>query len=89
LRIAGADPDVRCANGVMTVQLGPSHVVAALSAEFHDHLTTTDIEAGVNRIERAVKQAHHEVTVLFIKPQTAETWRSRIELLAAEQDDGR
>ena len=89
LRIAGADSDVRCANGVMTVQIGPRHVVAALSAEFHDHLTTTNIEVGVNRIERAVKEAHHEVTVLFIKPQTAETWRRRVELLAAEQDGGR
>ncbi len=88
LRIAGADPDVRTANGVVTVQLGPNHVIAALSAEFHDHLSTTQIEDCVNRVEAAVKQAHPEVTVLFVKPQTADTWRRRIAQLAAEQDDG-
>jgi divalent metal cation (Fe/Co/Zn/Cd) transporter len=88
LRIAAADPDVRCANGVLTVQMGPSQVVAALSADFHDHLNTTQIEDCVNRIEAAVKQAHPEVTVLFVKPQTAETWQSRITQLAAQQDDG-
>jgi len=87
LRIAGADADVRCANGVLTVQMGPSQVVAALSADFHDRLTTTQIEDCVNRIEAAVKHAHPEVTVLFVKPQTAETWRRRIAALAAEQDD--
>jgi cation diffusion facilitator family transporter len=88
LRIAAGDPDVRCANGVLTVQMGPAHVVAALSAEFHDRLDTTGIEQCVNRIETAVKAAHPEVVVLFIKPQTLETWQQRIAPLAAEQDDG-
>jgi cation diffusion facilitator family transporter len=87
LRIAGADPDVRCANGVLTVQMGPSQVVAALSADFHDRLNTTQIEECVNRIEAAVKHAHPEVVVLFVKPQTADTWRRRFALLAAEQDE--
>jgi cation diffusion facilitator family transporter len=88
LRIASADPDVRGANGVMTVQMGPSQVVAALSVEFHDRLSTTQIERCVSRIEAAIKQAHLDVTTLFVKPQTAETWRSRMELLAVQQDEG-
>ena len=28
LRIAGGEPDVRCANGVVTVQMGPRQVIA-------------------------------------------------------------
>jgi cation diffusion facilitator family transporter len=88
LVIVGSDPDVVSANGVVTVQLGPNQVVAALSAEFHDQLTTPQIEACVSRIEAAVKQAHPEVTALFVKPQTAETWRRRFELLSQEPDDG-
>jgi cation diffusion facilitator family transporter len=87
LRIAGDDPDVRSANGVLTVQLGPRQVVAALSAEFHDRLNTTQIEECVNRIEGAVKRAHPEVTVLFVKPQTAETWRRRVAQLAAQDEE--
>ena len=88
LRIAGGDPDVRCANGVVTVQMGPRQVIAALSAEFYDRLNTTQIEECVNRVEAAIKRAHPEVTALFVKPQTPETWRRRIERLAAHQDEG-
>lgn len=77
LTIAGADPAIRKANGVLTVQLGPDQVVAALSAEFEDRLTTPEIETCVNRIEAAIKAAHPEITTLFVKPQTAETWQAR------------
>jgi len=85
LRIAAEDPDVRTANGVLTVQMGPNQVVAALSVEFHDTLDTTQIESCVNRIEAALKHAQPDITILFVKPQTAETWRHRIELLAASE----
>ena len=73
LRIAGDDPDVLSANGVLTVQMGPSQVIAGLSAEFREGLNTTKIEQCVNRIEVAIKNAHLDVTTLFVKPQTAET----------------
>jgi cation diffusion facilitator family transporter len=87
LRIAAADRDVRHANGVLTVQLGPNHIVAALSVEFEDALGTTDIERCVNRIEAAIKRAQPDVTTLFVKPQTRATWRRRIERLADPEDD--
>ncbi len=57
--------------------LGPDQVVAALSAEFFDALTTPEIEACINRIETAVKVGHPSVSVLFVKPQTKEIWRQR------------
>ncbi len=77
LQIADADPDVRRANGVLTQQLGPESIVAALSADFHDRLSTPQIEACVLRIEHAVQRRHPDVTALFVKPQTAETWALR------------
>lgn len=77
LRIANADPAVRCANGVFTVQMGPNQVIAALSAEFHDELTTPQIEACVTRIEEALEREQPQVTVLFVKPQTQATWKAR------------
>lgn len=79
LAIAAADEGVRCANGVLTVQMGPNQVVAALSAEFEDALNTTQIEACVNRIERQATATHPEIISLFVKPQTAEVWRARRE----------
>ena len=86
MAIANSDPAVRCANGVMTVQMGPNQVVAALSAEFEDSLTTPQIEACINRIEQQAKAAHPELTALFVKPQTPETWRARIGAMADSAD---
>ncbi|MFC5570158.1 cation diffusion facilitator family transporter [Lysobacter yangpyeongensis] len=86
LRIAGDDPDVRCANGVLTRQLGPDSIVAALSADFHDRLTTPQIEECVLRIEHAVQRRHPAVMAVFIKPQTAETWARRRLRWEPEQD---
>lgn len=77
LEIAAKDQAIRSANGVLTVQLGPDQIVAALSAEFHDALNTTEIEACVNRIEITIKAAHPTVSILFVKPQTQEVWRRR------------
>ena len=68
---------MRAANGVLTMQMGPNQVVAALSAEFEDTRTTPQIEACIGRIEAAAKQKHPEVTALFVKPQTPETWLAR------------
>lgn len=77
LEIAADDPGVGHVNGVLTVQMGPHQVVAALSAEFEDRLTTPDIEQCINRIEKAVKSRHSDITSLFIKPQTTDTWQAR------------
>ena len=86
LKIADADPSIRKANGVLTVHLGPQQVVAALSAEFEDRLTTPEIETCVNRVEAAIKAAHPEITTLFVKPQTPETWKARRDALASDCD---
>ena len=82
LRIARDDAAVAHANGVITVQIGPDDVVASLSVKFHDRLTTPEIEAGVRRIEAAIKLAHPEITTLFVKPETDESWCNRYLALA-------
>jgi cation diffusion facilitator family transporter len=71
LRLAEADPAMRKANGVVTVHLGPDQIIAALSAEFEDHVGTTEIEACIERLEARLKTDYPEVTTLFVKPQTA------------------
>jgi cation diffusion facilitator family transporter len=78
LRVAGEDSGVRSVNGVLALQLGPSQIVAALSLEFHETLSTKEIERCVDRIETGVRQASLDVVSLFVKPQTAETWRNRV-----------
>ena len=87
LRIAADDRDVLHANGVLTVQLGPNQIVAALSIEFREELGTNQIEECVDRIETAVKRALPQVTSLFVKPQNAETWNARAARLNDEPSE--
>lgn len=77
LAVANTDPDLRNANGVTTMQMGPEQVVAMLSAEFEDDCTTPQIEACITRIEQAVKAEYPELVALFVKPQTPEVFRAR------------
>ncbi|NDP48327.1 MAG: cation diffusion facilitator family transporter [Sulfuriferula multivorans] len=84
MRIASNDTGIRSVNGVLTVQMGPNQVIAALSAEFCDELNTTQIEHCIGRIEAAIIDAHLDVTTLFVKPQTAEMWQRRIAVLKAK-----
>jgi cation diffusion facilitator family transporter len=75
LRVAGAEKSVTRANGVLTMQLAPDQIVAALSLDFEDHLTAAQIEDAVIDIERKVRESHPQVIALFIKPQTDKAYR--------------
>ncbi|MFP5406407.1 MAG: glycoside hydrolase family 99-like domain-containing protein, partial [Gammaproteobacteria bacterium] len=78
LRIAGEQPSVASANGVLTVQLAPDQVVAALSLDFADDLRVSAIEEAVVEIERRVCEARPEVVALFVKPQTDRNFREHV-----------
>ena len=78
IEIAQNDPAVFSANGVLTEQMGAHQVIASLSLEFKDGLTSDDIELCVNRIEKDIKQIHPEIVALFIKPQTKQVWLERM-----------
>jgi len=86
--IAGQVPGVEAVNGVLTVQIGPDQVLVALSAAFDDALTTVDIEACVREIEARTKAAELPIVALFIKPQTPERWRERLDELDGKASGG-
>ena len=58
--------------------MGAHQVIASLSLEFKDNLTSDEIEACVNRLETRVKHLHPEIVGLFIKPQTKQVWLQRL-----------
>jgi len=84
LRVAGAEESVTRANGVLTMQLAPDQIVAALSLDFEDHLSAAQIEDAVIDIERKVRQSHPQVVALFIKPQTDKSYRQAARSYFAE-----
>jgi cation diffusion facilitator family transporter len=67
--VTTADPAVEAVNSLFTVHLGPQQVVAALSVDFRDGLSSEALEAAVERIERTIRRREPEVTALFVKPQ--------------------
>ena len=71
LDIARKSPGVVRANGLLTVQLSPTEVVAALSVEFADDKRADDIEHCVISLENEIRRQHPSVAALFIKPQTS------------------
>src|SRR5262249_26166267 len=78
LRIADAERTVARANGVLTMQLAPDQIVAALSLDFEDALSATQVEDAVAEIERNVRAAHPQVVALFVKPHAHQRYRSVI-----------
>lgn len=78
LRIAEKETGVLRANGVLTVQLAPDEVLAALSVEFGEKMRAADIESAVVALERNVRAEHPEVVTLFVKPQTDRKYRENV-----------
>jgi cation diffusion facilitator family transporter len=74
-RLASGKAGVSRANDVFTVHLAPRQILVALSLEFADELRTPEIEAAVADLERGVKARHAEVIAVFVKPQSATTFR--------------
>jgi len=76
LEIARASKGVLSANGLLTVQLSPRQVVAALSIEFADDKRADDIEQAVIAIETEIRHRFPIVAALFVKPQTSARYRA-------------
>jgi cation diffusion facilitator family transporter len=83
LRAASEDPAVHMANGVYTVHIGPEQIVAELSVAFERTADAAEIEHSVERIETAIRADHPEIVMLFVKPQTHETWKARLARIEA------
>jgi cation diffusion facilitator family transporter len=79
-QIAAGEPGVERVNDLVTVHLAPHQVVAALSLEFRDELTTPQIENAVASIERRICQQNPDVFSIFIKPQSSVTREQRSQI---------
>ena len=80
--LAAAAPGVLRTNEVLTMHLGPSDVLLNLSIDFADALSSGEVEATISALERDIKQAHPEITRVFIE---AQSWPAH--LRASHNDD--
>lgn len=77
--LARADPDVQDLNGMLTFQVSPVQVIAALSLHFHDGLDSDAIELAVERIEARARERHPEIIMLLVKPQRPAAYHRAVE----------
>jgi cation diffusion facilitator family transporter len=78
LDIANAACGPSRANGVLTIQMAPDQIMAAMSFEFDDALTAPQIEEMIVDIEHRIHAAHPEVNSLFIKPQNPQQYKQTV-----------
>ena len=68
--IAEEDPDVNDIGRVLTVHMGPNTIVLNMDLEFRDGLTSDDVEAAVDRVEKKIRERHEVVKYIFIEVET-------------------
>lgn len=71
LHAAAEVPEVGAANGLISVRIGPEHLLVSISVAFRAHLTTEEIERAVIAVEGRVKHHVPQVSLVLIKPQSA------------------
>lgn len=74
-RIASSEPGIAAYNGLITIQLAPHEVVAALSLDFEDSLQASELQRVVRHLEGRIREKHPDVVLLLVKPQEPDVYR--------------
>ena len=73
--IVAAEPDVRRADRLMTMQLGPHEVLLTLDVVFRDGITADELARAIDRLEGTIRGQHPDVRQIFIEAQNLKTTR--------------
>ncbi|MET3711863.1 cation diffusion facilitator family transporter [Sphingomonas trueperi] len=68
-------PEVRTANGMISVRIGPERLVVSISVAFAADLRTDEIERAVMTIEDRVRYHVPQISLVLIKPQNEARFR--------------
>ncbi|MEM6343044.1 MAG: cation diffusion facilitator family transporter [Bacteroidota bacterium] len=69
-KIVDGDEAVNNINPPMTMHMGPDDILLALDVEFKDELSADNIEAAIQRIEKALKEKHPQIKRIFIEARS-------------------
>ncbi|HYB77349.1 MAG TPA: cation diffusion facilitator family transporter [Thermoplasmata archaeon] len=70
LGVVEKDPRVTKVRGLQSMVLGPDDALLALRVNFHDGLTTDQIEAAIDQVTHALKQSHPVLRHVIIEPES-------------------
>lgn len=68
--IVTAQPEVLHVNEVLTMHIGPQHILVNLSVEFRDECRSDGIEAAIARMDKTIKREHTDVQRVFIEAES-------------------
>ncbi len=66
-RLLESDSAVAGVNDLLTMHFGPRDILLAASLDFKDSLDSGAVESAVARLDRRIKEAHPEVTRIFVE----------------------
>jgi divalent metal cation (Fe/Co/Zn/Cd) transporter len=66
------DPAVHAVGRVLTMHMAPSQVLVNAELEFRPSISGAELIAAVRRIEQRLREAHQEVSNVFIEPMAAQ-----------------
>lgn len=69
-RIAGEDPAVARVVRSLTMHFGPQEVLLTLELQFRQALSSPEVTAAIERVDRAIRTAHPEIEHVFIEAQS-------------------
>ena len=64
---------IKSINEIRTMHLGPEDVLVAASVDFHDGISSQDVEATNSRLEAAIKDKYPQVRRLFLEVQSRQS----------------
>jgi len=70
LGVVERDPRVSKVRALQSMVLGPDDALLALRINFHDGLTTDQIEAAIDQVTLALKQSHPVLRHVIIEPES-------------------
>lgn len=66
-RIVGEDADVDAIGNILTLHMGPTHIMVALAVDFNDTLDTQGLEQTISRLDESIREAVPEAQHIFIE----------------------
>ncbi|MCS3748971.1 cation diffusion facilitator family transporter [Salinibacter ruber] len=66
-RMAHDDADIASVERLLTMHMGPRALLLNMDLRFRDDLDANTVEAAVDRLERAIREAHPSIRYIFVE----------------------
>ncbi len=69
IEIVKGKSEILSINEILTMHMGPEDVLLNISLDFHDNISSGEVEKTITQLEIQIKQKHPEIARIFIEAQ--------------------